>query len=110
VLYGHATTHSQDSAAMRTSKGTCSSRSAKPAYRPRVLTDSVVPPTTPPHGSEKLGLFLFRNGFSTEPVTALVPRDRLCKSKDTIAGVLSSRAGEHFGCDGACRVFLANGW
>lgn len=81
-----------------------------PAYRPRVLTDSVVPPTTPPHGPEKLGLFLFRNGFSTEPVTALVPRDRLCKSKDTIAGVLSSRAGEHFGCDGACRVFLANGW
>jgi hypothetical protein len=77
-----------------------------PYYRPHVLTDSINPPVTPAHGRDKLGLFLYKNGFSADPIGVLVSRNELCASADTMSGVLS----HHGQCDGLCRIFLHNGW
>lgn len=83
-----------------------------PYYRPNILTDSVIPPVTPPHGQDRIGLFLYPNGFSENPSPVLVPREQLCYSHDTIMSTLSRLAPPEYGCNenGHCRVFLHNGW
>lgn len=80
-----------------------------PYFRPHVLTDSIIPPVTPPHSEDMIGLFLYQNGYSADPISALVPTAELCKNADTIMSTLSGFANQ-YGCEGKCRVFLHNGW
>lgn len=82
------------------------------AFRPHVLTDSINPPVTPAHSAETLGLVLYKNGFSDEPVPVLVAREELCRSASAMADALSKRVPAAFNCggDAGCRAFLHNGW
>lgn len=80
------------------------------AFRPHVLTDSINPPVTPAHGAETLGLFLYRNGFSDQPVEVLTGREQFCRSATTMSEGLSVRVGAEYNCQEGCRLFLHNGW
>jgi prolyl 4-hydroxylase len=84
----------------------------KAPFRPHILTDSINPPVTPRHGAGEVGVFLYRNGFSEDPLNAIVSRDKLCPSPDALASTLSAEVDEEWGCTeaGGCRVFLHNGW
>lgn len=84
----------------------------KAPFRPHILTDSINPPVTPRHGAGEVGVFLYRNGFSEDPLNAIVSRDKLCRSPDALASTLSAEVDEEWGCTeaGGCRVFLHNGW
>ena len=86
----------------------------KAPFRPHVLTDSINPPVTPVHGAGEIGLFLYQNGYSENPVNAIVSREKLCPSPDTISKVLTAEVDADWGCagsaDGSCRIFLHNGW
>lgn len=81
-------------------------------FRPHVLTDSINPPVTPHHEADVLGLFLYKNGDSSNPINVVVPRDRLCRSPLTLAATLGAEVDKEWGCEGrsSCRVFLHNGW
>jgi hypothetical protein len=84
---------------------------AAAAFRPHVLTDSINPPVTPPHGAETLGLVLYQNGYSEEPASVLVSRDELCRSATAMSEALSARVPAAYNCmGGGCRLFLHNGW
>lgn len=80
------------------------------AFRPHVLTDSINPPVTPAHGAKTLGLFLYRNGYSDEPVSVLMSREQFCGSATTMMESASARVGAEYHCSEGCRLFLHNGW
>ena len=79
-------------------------------FRPHVLTDSINPPVTPVHGTAELGLFLYRNGFSADPLNSIVSKATICRSPDALVATLSGEVDGDWGCEQGCRVFLHNGW